>query len=384
MAMLPLLELGPDPRERGRVHGRAMAVAIRDNLNTYLDRFEAGGVRRSLALDQADAWSAVIARENGEYAEEMDAVAEGAGLSSTQITLLNARYEIAYSGLASEAQAVNAAPARRETEGCTSFGLMPSATRNGHTIIGQNWDWLGSIRGRTFVMRVVRTNSPGDGKPNFIGFTEGGIVGPKMGVNAAGIGLCVNGIVTAREGANPFRKPFHVRCREILDAPTYDKALQAVVQTDRTCSANFLIAHAEGEILDIEATPDHCAYIYPENGLLTHANHLVKETRVASEFERIAPHTLYRAVRLERLLRRHCGKIDLDVIASALSDHFSAPAAICRHPDPSLPEAKRVITVAAIAIDLNTRTLYATDGQLCASPFQSFPLDASEAASVAA
>jgi isopenicillin-N N-acyltransferase-like protein len=384
MAKLPLLELGPDPRERGRIHGRLMAAAIRDNLNTYLERFEADGAPPSVVLDQADAWSAVITQENGEYAEEMAAVAEGADLSPTQIALLNARYEIAYCGYASEAQGVNAAPAARDLEGCTSFGLMPEATRNGHTIIGQNWDWLAKIRGRTFVMRVVRSPRPGEGKPSFVGFTEAGIVGAKMGVNAAGIGLCVNGIVTAREGANAWRKPFHVRCREILDAWTYDKALQPVVQTDRTCSTNFLIAHAEGEILDIEATPDHCAYIYPDNGLLTHANHLEKETRIASEFERIAPHTLYRAARLKRLLRRHFGEIDHDAIGAALSDHFSAPAAICRHPDTSLPEAKRVTSVAAIAIDLDARTLYASDGPLCGSPFHAFPLNVNEAASAAA
>ena len=110
--------------------------------------------------------------------------------------------------------------------------------------------------------------------------------------------------MTASDGANGFRKPFHVRCKEILDAWTFDKALLPIVQTDRCCSTNFLVGHAEGEIINIEATPDYCAYMYPEDGLITHSNHLVRETRVTSEFERIAPHSLYRAKRLERLLRR--------------------------------------------------------------------------------
>jgi isopenicillin-N N-acyltransferase-like protein len=380
MPELTVLELGADPRERGHVHGLSMRGEIRDNYATYVERFEAGGAKRSLVLEQSDAWAEFIARDNPEYAEEMAAIAAGAELSLTEIAMLNARYELTYCVFGSEAQAVNSPPTV-EQEGCTSFGLLPEMTASGHTLIGQNWDWLQRVHGHVFIMRVKRCSGPGKNKPDFVGFTEAGIVGCKMGVNAAGIGLCVNGLITRRDGANGFRKPFHVRCREVLDAWTFDKALLPVVQTDRCCSTNFIIGHADGEIIDIEATPDYCSYIYPENGLVAHANHLVRETRIASEFERIAPHSLFRANRLERLLRRSTGKIGLDSIRTVLSDHFSAPASICRHPDMTLPEPKRVISVAAAIIDLDARTLYVTDGPPCQSPFQAVPLDASATAS---
>lgn len=384
MAPLPVLELGPDPHERGLAHGRAMPAAIRANLETYFSRFEAGDATRATVRSEGERWAEFIAADNAEYGEEMAGIARGADLSLTEIAVLNARYEITYCLFSSEARVLNTGARPPEQEGCTSFGLMPEMTASGHTIIGENWDWLENIRGHTLVQRVRRASRPEDGKPDFIGFTEAGIVGCKMGVNAAGIGLCVNGLVTARDGANGLRKPFHVRCREVLDAWTFDKAIQPVVQTDRTCSTNFLIGHGDGEIINIEATPDHCAYLYPVDGLVVHANHLVKETRIASEFERIAPHSLYRGPRLERLLRRHAGRIDLGVITEVLSDHFSAPAAICRHPDPSLPAPKRVISVTAIAIDLNERLLYATDGQICQSTFQEFALPSRTAASDAA
>ena len=383
MPELTVLDLGLDPRERGRVHGRSMRAEIRDNYATYVERFETGGARLSVVLEQSDAWAAFIARDNPEYAEEMAGVAAGAELSLTEIAMLNARYELAYCVFGAEAQSLNSQAvieqAIKEPDGCTAFGLLPEMTPNGHTLIGQNWDWLQKLQGHVFIMRVTRSSEPGTIKPDFVGFTEAGIVGCKMGVNAAGIGLCVNGLVTQRDGANGFRKPFHVRCREILDAWTFDKALLPVVQTDRCCSANFLIGHADGEIIDIEATPDYCSYIYPEDGLVTHANHLVRETRIASQFERIAPHSLYRANRLERLLRRSSGKIGIDTIQTLLSDHFSAPASICRHADMTLPEPKRVISVAAAAIDLNARTLYVTDGPPCQSAFQAVPLHAAAA-----
>jgi isopenicillin-N N-acyltransferase-like protein len=374
MSELTVLELGLDPRERGRMHGREMRREIRDNYATYVERFEAGGAKLPVVLEQSDAWAAFIARDNPEYAEEMLGVATGAELSLTEVAMLNARYELTYCVFGAEAQSVNCATI--EQEGCTSFGLLPEMTASGHTLIGQNWDWLQKVRGHVFIMRVKRSSEPGTNKPDFVGFTEAGIVGCKMGVNAAGIGLCVNGLVTQRDGANGFRKSFHVRCSEILDAWTFDKALLPVVQTDRCCSTNFLIGHADGEIINIEATPDYCSYMYPEDGVVTHANHLVSENRIASQFERIAPHSLYRANRLERLLRRDSGKIGVDTIHTTLSDHFSAPASICRHPDMTLPEPKRVISVAGAAIDLNARTLYITDGQPCQSAFQAVPLHA--------
>jgi isopenicillin-N N-acyltransferase like protein len=378
MAELRVLNLGSDPRERGEIHGRQMRSEIRQNCATYLERFEAGGTKQSTVLEQSDAWASFIARDNPEYAEEMAGIAAGAGLSLTEIALLNARYELAYCVFSSEAQSLNG-PRVTEQEGCTSFGLLPEMTASGHTLIGQTWDWLEKLRGRVFVMRVERSAESRTPKPDFVGFTEAGIAGCKIGVNAAGIGLCVNGLVTTRDGANGLRKPFHVRCREILDAWTFDKALVPVVQTDRCCSTNFLVGHAEGEMINIEATPDYCSYLYAQDGLITHANHLVRETRIASQFERIAPHSLYRANRLERLLHRSGGQVDLDTIHSALSDHFSCPASICRHPDMTLPEPKRVISVTAATVDLTARTLYVTDGPPCQSRFQAVPLRECEA-----
>ena len=212
MAQLTVLELGADPRERGVMHGRAMRPQIRENYATYVERFEAGGATLPVVLEQSDAWGTFIARDNPEYAEEMAGIAAGAELSATEIAMLNARYELTYSVFGAEAQTVNK-PAVIEQEGCTSFGLLPEMTASGHTVIGQNWDWLQKVRGHVFIMRVKRSSEPGTGKPDFVGFTEAGIAGCKMGVNAAGIGLCVNGLVTQRDGANGFRKPFHVRCQ---------------------------------------------------------------------------------------------------------------------------------------------------------------------------
>ena len=372
MADLPLLELGADPYQRGLLHGQTMAGAIRDNLETYLRRFEAGGVSREAAQAEGVTWVEVIASHSPEYAEEMGGIAEGSGLPLSDIAMLNARYEIIYSVFGGEAEAVAGRGA--EPDGCTSFGALPEATASGHTLIGQNWDWLSGIKGRTLILRVRRPE-----KPDFVGFTEAGIVGCKMGVNEAGIGLVVNGLVSDEDGRTPYQKAFHLRCREVLDAWTMDKALLALIESDRVGSANVMLGHGDGEVIDIEASPRDANYLYPQDGLITHANHFVHPKSVASRFERITPSTLYRAARLDRLLRRHLGRLEAAHFEDALRDHFSRPASICRHEDPTQPEAKRGCSVTSAIIDLSARTLYATDGPPCENPYQAFSLAAPEA-----
>lgn len=376
MGSIPVLNLNGDPGVAGMAQGRALASSIRDNLQTYLRRFAHGGSDRDAVLAEAERWAAFIRRDNEAYAAEMKGIAEGAELSFTEVAVLNARYEITYSLYAREAMNLRQSTDFPEQEGCTLWGLMPEATASGACMIGQNWDWLAGLRGHVVVKRVKRS---GTGKPDYVGFTEAGIVGCKMGVNSAGVGLCIAGLVSETEGGTQLRKPVHVRCAEILDAASFADAIRPVVQTDRFCSSNFMLGHGDGEIIDIEATRDYCAYLYPESGVVTHANHLEVERRTRSEFERITPSSLFRARRVRRGFDAAKPAIDLAVIRQVMSDHFSAPSSVCLHRDMRLPEARRNSTVASIAIDLTNRVLWATDGEPCENPFQRFALDEAQA-----
>lgn len=365
MPQPPVYDWPEDAAERGRLHGEAMPELVRANIETYLARFEAGGLSREEALERGEAWVPRIEAIDGAYAAEMLALARAANVSPTEIAMLNARYELTYGVFGSEA-----ATPGREPDGCTSFGLLARATRLGRPIIGQNWDWLAKIVGHTFVMRVKRRE-----KPSFVGFTEAGIVGCKMGVNEAGVGLCVNGLVSGRDGRSPWEKPFHVRCREILDATGFAAALGAVTSTDRVGSANFVVGDAGDEIVNIEAAPDTAAFIHPdEDGMVVHANHFEVLQGVRSMMERVSPSTIFRAARFRRLLKDRKGTLDVEGLREVLSDRFGHPNAICRYPDTSLPEPKRVLTAASIVVDLAERTLYATDGPPAEGPFGVYPL----------
>lgn len=365
---IPALDLTGDPCARGNEHGRALAARIRDNLETYLKRFEASGLAREAALKEGEAWDATIARTSPDYAAEMRAVADGADLPRGAIALLNARYEIAFTLFGRDARAPDGPAA--EPDGCTSAGILPEASADGATYLIQNWDWLAALRGGCAIMRVRRTDGP-----DMIFLTEAGIVGGKMGLNEHGIGLVENGLACEGDGRHPYEKPFHVRCREVLDAATLNDAMLPIVQTRRVCSANYVIGDAAGEIVDLETSPDLVTALHPQDGLLTHSNHFLDPRHGASQMERLSPNTLFRAARTARLLGQEAGNLTLEHFGRTFSDHLSHPNAVCRHPDPRQPAAKRTMTLASVVLDLTRRRMWVAEGPPCEHAYACFALE---------
>ena len=358
-----------DAHARGLAHGRAFRREIADNIETYLRRFAASGLARDQAMGEAHRWLAAVRKLNPAYAEEMWRIAEGCGESEASIALLNARYELAFVLFGKEAtgqELLAAGP-----DGCTTFGLLPEVTADRHTWLGQNWDWLEGVHGRSFVLRVERTH-----EPSFVCLTEAGIAGGKMGVNECGIALAENGLASSRDGANSYCKPFHVRCREVLDAQSLEEALAAVADGPRTCSANFLISESGGTVVDVETSPDCASRLYPKDGIITHSNHFLSEGHGTSLLEKISPSTLYRAERMRSLLARASGAITFDHMRQAAADHFGAPCAICRHPDPTQPDVKRTMTTGAVLIDLEARTMHVANGPPCSNEYVPFSVRA--------
>ena len=355
--------LSGDAHARGLTHGSAHAEAIAQNVETYLSVFAYHGAEESTVYEQADEFWPLIQQENPEYAEEMEGIAHGSNVPIEDITVLNARYEVMYSAFAAEAEGVSD---ESGVDACTAFGVQPEATVNDHTYLGQNWDWMPALN--TFVMDIQR-----DDKPNMVTMTEAGIVGGKIGVNEHGIGILLNGLTTASDGENPFRLPYHVRFREALDATRLDQAIAPLITTKRANSANVVLGHAAGEIINLELTPENAHYLYPDDqNILVHANHFQGSAQADSTFEKLIPDTLCRAPRIRRLLQNERGSIDSEVAATILRDHFGRPSSICRHPDETKPDLERIATNGSFIIDLNERTMLGTGGPPCQYEYQQF------------
>ena len=118
MSGLPIIDLTGDATARGHTHGAALAALIKDNIETYLARFGAGGIARDDALAEGGRWAGRIANFDPDYAAEMAAIADGAGLDIAPIAMLNARWELTYSLFAREA-------AYDQPDGCTAFAALP-------------------------------------------------------------------------------------------------------------------------------------------------------------------------------------------------------------------------------------------------------------------
>src|SRR5262245_43358892 len=171
MSTIALLTTEGDAHACGLAHGRRFAREIADNVATYLARFAASGLARDQAYAEAVQWLRAVETLSAAYGEEMRGIAEGSGQSAETIALLNARYELYFTLSGQEAQHAAARPGVKEgaataellaigPDGCTTFGLLPEATADRHTWLGQNWDWLEGVNGRTFPLHAPRQRPP--------------------------------------------------------------------------------------------------------------------------------------------------------------------------------------------------------------------------------
>lgn len=353
MAGLPLVDLAGSRYERGERHGTEMADAIAHNVETYLDVFAERGVAPEQALALAEGFLPRIENDYPGYAEEMRGVADASGRDIEEVTMINVRYEVLYNAYSDDDAEQEQRRAAEVPDGCTSFAVQPERSADGHTYVGQNWDWLPDVE--TFFMRVRQ-----DDAPDFLALTEAGMVGGKFGLNEAGVGFAVNGLATPEDGEDPFRTPTHVRGRQVFGAERLDLAFEPIIGSPRPGSRNWVVGSDSGDVVDFETAPDHVFYQYPEDGLLTHANHFEADG-VESIIERESPHSLVRANRLRRLLDRH-DRIGLPELQAALRDDTGDPMGICRYATGADDSQAEFHTKTSIVMDLDARRLVATDG----------------------
>lgn len=364
---LRIVECSGSHRDFGRSHGEAMRDSVSANVSLFEEYFTKRGSEMHEVVDAACDWMTYLNNAAPDYVEEMRGISEGANLHIRSVAMLNARHEIGYGLLAKQAATLS----MPLLDGCTSAGLLPDSVSGGATLLAQTLDGLGGLRGSIFAGK--RTSS--DGLSSFALY-EAGSAGPSAGLNSNGIGFVYNTLLTSADGRVPKSDPFRLRCKMILESKSFDGAIKAIVQKDRFTSINYLIGHAIGEVINIETSPNMRRYLYPEQGIVTHANHFEPGSPATSEWERFVPDTLFRSRRFDRHLRRQNGDITIDYILDGLKDHFSFPASICLHPDHSTAGGRSASTLSAVILDLTNGTMTATDGPPCEAEPQTFYLNA--------
>jgi isopenicillin-N N-acyltransferase-like protein len=342
--------------QRGRQYGTQARARVHLSVQAYQQVFaHYAGWDWATVRREAARFEAPIGKFRPGYLEEMRGIADGAGLDLTDVLAINVRTEVMYSAKARQApRAAKQIPAE-----CSAFAYVPGPGRAGPAILGQNWDWL-LHAARTLVVLEAR---PQDG-PDFVTVVEAGLLA-KTGMNAAGLGLVTNALVTDADIGEP-GLPYHVLLRAVLDCGTVTEALKVLQAGLRSSSANYLIAHASGAALDVEAAPGDFTRLYPlfpEDGVLLHTNHFLAS--------RIDPVDLSlwampdSAVRLQRLRGAAKTANTLDDFRVLLADHADYPNSICAHADPADHPREQGATIASVLMDLNARHLWLAGGHPC-------------------
>ncbi|MGJ7462390.1 C45 family autoproteolytic acyltransferase/hydrolase [Halomonas sp. MA07-2] len=339
--LLTVTELGGSRREIGLAHGRTHARLIQRSLEVYDRLFhDFVGIRWARARVEAERFGRMIERGFPEILEEMDAIAEGAGIEPIDILTLNCRSEISLT---------------RASGGCSAFALHRANTQ----WLAQNWDWRTDQLHNVVVLKIS-----GEGQAPLVSVGEAGMVA-KIGMNAHGLGVCLNAIrsQTCGEGL-----PIHVALRKILESPDMESAL-AVASRDRVCSpAHFLVATAEGEAVGLEVHPGEPGRLEAQGGVVTHTNHLYAPafTGKVEDFPR--PDSRPRLARLDELLRESPpaeAAVDEAALFELLGDHHGEPLSLCRHFNPAQPEEERMETLFGVVMNLTEKRLALRHGKPC-------------------
>ncbi|PMR77102.1 C45 family autoproteolytic acyltransferase/hydolase [Billgrantia endophytica] len=340
-ASLAVTELAGNRHIVGEAHGSTHARLIQHSLEVYDRLFhDFVGIAWEEARQEAVRFQPMIERGFPAIIEEMEGIARGAGVDFLDILTLNCRSEIALT---------------RSSGGCSAFSLR----RHGQQWLAQNWDWRNDQLHNVVVLRIE-----GTGTTPLISVGEAGMVG-KIGMNARGIGVCLNAIrsQTCGEGL-----PIHVALRKILESPDLESALR-VATHDRICSpAHFLLASGDGQAQGMEVQPGEPGRLTPEDGVVTHTNHLyaLPTTCPVEDYPRIDSRP--RLERLDTLIREGLpvdARIDETTLFGALSDHDNAPMSICRHFNPDQPPDERMETLFSVVMNLSERRLTLRHGKPC-------------------
>ena len=248
-SQITLLELRGTPCERGEAHGRALLGAIHKTIKLYADLFE---MPRRRLFREVERIRKQVVRFCPEYAQEIEAIAKGAGVDARWIYALNGRSELMTLPVGE----------------CTAV-MIPGR------LLAQNWDWFHKAAELLVVLRIERE----DGH-RILTLTEPGMI-TKIGLNSAGLGVGLN-FLWAHEVRRGL--PQHILMRAVLDSRSMEEAKARLERAGLGQSLSLMIGSGAGQALHLELGP-HDRYELPptSTGVYLHTNHYLAREELAED-----------------------------------------------------------------------------------------------------
>lgn len=357
MRQLPMFTIrGEAGREVGCDYGRQCRDLIAGVLGNYKKFFDdpAAVLSWEEAKEIAKAFIPAIEAQAPLLLEELKGIAEGSGADFFDLLTLNAR---------SEAMTLVPEKTQQNRDGCTTAMILPEASRDGHTLLAQNWDTYSWQGDGAIILEILREDGP-----DLMIVTEAGQLA-RYGMNQAGICLGVNSLHRT-QNEKVFGMPSVFLRRRILERDRYVDATNEIFAVPSMLPMYYVVGYAGGDAMGFEVLRDGALVLYPEGGRIVHSNHILHPHH-GYQVESLGG-TLYRNRRIEKHLAPLMGEIDREVLVAAMSDHFGYPFAVCRHGDVRKKERDRISTLACIVMDLTERRLWACKDTPCANPMVEF------------
>jgi isopenicillin-N N-acyltransferase like protein len=241
-----ILHLKGTPREMGIQHGKLLGESVRQNMQYLLQEKgdKAIEVLGPVKVKPRNLISSIVKIQRphvpAKYWEEMEGVAEGAGLPIEDV------------------QAANFIP---ELFHCSGFAVMDSATADGTLYHGRVLDYGVDLKLQEHPVLIVA--EPENGIP-FVNVTYAGFIGSVTGMNAqhVSIGEMGGGGIGHWEGV-----PMAFLVREVLEtAGDLDAAVAIFRDNPRTCEYYFVVADGKtNRAVGMEAAWNRFALVQPNS-----------------------------------------------------------------------------------------------------------------------
>lgn len=352
--MIEKMVLKGSPKEIGQQHGSLGKEQVLHSLQTYEKLFHGyQNISWQEARERSLAHLKAIEKYDARLIEEMEGVANGAGVDFEDILALNARTEIAL-GSYGEGTAFS--------DGCTVIGTQSPVSND--TIVGQNWDWKGTQTDSLLLLEIQQENGP-----TITMVTEGGIIG-KIGYNSAGLGLCFNALLTDKKSDDV---PIHLALRGVLNSTTLAEAIERVKDGQMAATASMLIGQADqngdGMVINLEVSPFGIDLIGGEHGYSIHTNHIISEElkkNLLDTNEYKYDSSVLRYRRAQQLVQTAIARnetIDAQKYKQWFADTLNKPSSINMYANPASKEHRQMETVFSIIMNLTQRKTYLAIGK---------------------
>jgi hypothetical protein len=301
-AFAPATVVAGTPRDRGRAYGKQFRDAIHDFLNkeifaAFVDRPASKGQM----LDYAAACAAVVRQECPMVAEEFQGIADGAGLTFDEVVLINLHEELYHR------------PDLPRHGHCTAVAVAPPDTGNTHTYVGQTWDWMPTVAGKSAVTEWRRPGGVSVLAYGFPGMPAG------AGVNSQGLALCWTSADLGVKGQTPrVGIPSYLLIGHLLAQKDLDAVIREVRKNKHAGWFTFVLADAAGRLVNIEGSPGRVV-VEPAEGRLVRVQYGSRAMTGARQGEPVPLHP--RCKLMYDLLGGSQGKNDL----ARLQEYFAEP-----------------------------------------------------------